>query len=389
MQRLATTLDNCIDCGFTEDDSDRPPFFEVVDHMKKNTLTLISLTLCSALLLSSCGIADLIQKKKAASYQKFSQVFFDYFDTVTTIVGYEEEEAPFQETCAFIEQELAKYDALFDNYNALPKETSMYSINRDAGKAPVTVDAELIELFEMGKEIYALTGGMTDFAMGSVFSIWHEYREEASFDPALAAVPSMEELTEAARHCNIDDVIIDKDSSTIYYADPLLKCDVGAYAKGYAIERITQELIARDKQFYSINVGGNVRTIGQKPDGTDWNIAIQNPDLAAEDAYAEVIHFHDLALATSGSYQRFYYVGDQLYHHIIHPETLFPENNYLSVSVLNTDAGIGDALSTALFNMSLEDGQALVSSLEKTEAMWILPDGSKVYSNGFESYIKK
>ena len=140
---------------------------------------------------------------------------------------------------------------------------------------------------------------------------------------------------------------------------------------------------------YSLNVGGNVRSIGLKPDGSKWTVAVQNPDLSSEESYSEVLSITDLALATSGSYQRFYYVGAKKYHHIINPDTLFPEDDYLSVSVLNTDAGIGDALSTALFNMTLDEGQALVSSLSDTEAMWILADGSKVYSDGFEAYIKK
>ena len=351
--------------------------------MKKRISTFICMMLCTTLFLNGCSVS------KKPVLNKYSQVLFDYFDTVATIVGYEETEEEFHQICSFIESELARYDGLYDNYNTLSSVNNLYVVNRDAGKAPVSVDEDMIKLFTLGKEIYASTNGLTDFAMGSVFSIWHDHREEASFDPANASVPDLAKLEEASLHCNIDDIIIDESASTIAYADPLLKCDVGAFAKGYAIERITQDLIEMGVTHYSLNIGGNVRTIGTKPDGSNWTVAIQNPDLSSEESYSEVISFCDMALSTSGSYQRFYYVGDIKYHHIINPKTLFPEDNFLSVSVLNTDAGLGDAYSTALFNMSLEEGQEFVKNLDNTEAMWILPDGSKVYSDGFEAYIKK
>lgn len=350
--------------------------------MKKNIPTFICMILCAALFLNGCNFS------KGPALNKYTQVLLDYFDTVTTIVGYEETEEEFQKICSYIESELERYDGLYDNYNALASVNNLYVVNQDAGSSPVTVDEDMIRLFLLGKEIYSSTNGLTDFAMGSVFSIWHDHREEAGLDPASASVPSIEELQAAALHCSVDDIIIDETASTIYYADPELKCDVGAYAKGYAIERITRDLIEMGADHYSLNVGGNVRTIGTKPDGSDWTVAIQNPDLTSDESYSEIISFSDMALSTSGSYQRYYYVGDTRYHHIINPDTLFPTDNFLSVSVLNTDAGLGDAYSTALFNMSLEEGQEFVQKLEHTEAMWILPDGSKVYSDGFEAFIK-
>jgi thiamine biosynthesis lipoprotein len=318
---------------------------------------------------------------------KRTYLIMDYFDTSTTIAGYEEDEARFTEVCAYIESELARYDSLYDNYTEIAGVNNLYAVNRDAGNAPVTVDEDLIRLFLLGKEIYTLTDGKTNYAMGAVLSLWHDHREEAESDPENASVPSGEELLAASEHCNIDDVIIDEDASTIYYADPELKCDVGAFAKGYAIERIAEDLVAMGVDHYSLSVGGNVYTIGTKADGSGWKIGLQNPNLDSEESYAEILRFSDFALATSGSYQRYYYVDDVKYCHIIDPDTLYPKDTFLSVSVLSRDAGIGDALSTALFNMTLEDGQALIASLDETEALWILADESKVYSDGFEAYI--
>jgi len=343
--------------------------------MKLRTIPWI--LLAAALLaasLSGCG--KKVPEKRTASY-------FDYFDTVITVIGFEDDETKFSEVCSFIESEFARYDELYDGYDDSSSAHNLYYINRHAGEAPVTVDPDVIGLLKFGKETWELTGGFTNIAFGAVLSIWHEHREAASSDPASASVPSMEELKEAALHCDIRDLVLDEEASTVYYSDPLLRLDVGAIAKGYAIERITGELIDMGLTGYAINAGGNVRTVGPRGDGADWNVAIQNPDLLSEKNYVETLGLTDRALTTSGSYQRYFYVGETKYHHIIHPDTLFPVNTFMSVSVVNPDAGVGDALSTALFNMTLEEGIALIDSLPDTEALWIYGDGSAVYSAGW------
>ncbi|MBP5197696.1 MAG: FAD:protein FMN transferase, partial [Lachnospiraceae bacterium] len=243
------------------------------------------------------------------SLEKYSEVYFDYFDTVTNVIGYEESEEAFLEKCTYVESELKRLDGLYDNYNSLPSGgVNLYYINAHAGEGPVEVDPDVIALFKEGKRIYEVTDGKTNFAFGAVLEIWHNYREEALNDPAGGKVPSLEELTEASKHCNIDDVVIDEENSTVFYKDPLLKCDVGAIAKGYALERISEGLRDMGAVNYTINAGGNVRSIGPKPDGGSWTVAIQNPDTEAEVNYVEVLDITDMALTTSGSYQRFYTV---------------------------------------------------------------------------------
>ena len=349
---------------------------------------ILSVLLCvSTVFTSGCSFGN--PPVNATNKEKYNTVYFDYFDTVTTIIGYAESQEEFNEVCEFIESELSRYDNLYDAYDPFTGIKNMNYVNSNAAFCPVQVNPDLYALFEMGKEIYELTDGMTNYAMGAVYSIWHDHREKATLDPSLASVPELSELQEAASHCNIDDVILDPEKRTVYYADRELKCDVGAFAKGYAIERITESLMEKGITGYSLNVGGNIRAIGAKPDGSLWTFAIANPDSSSDESYIELIETKDTALTTSGSYQRYYTVDGVRYHHIIHPDTLFPVNTFLSVSILNEDAGIGDALSTAVFNMSLEDGQALINSLENTEAMWVLADGSKVYTDGFKDHIKK
>ena len=348
---------------------------------------IISILLALCVLAGFAGCSKQEPAPAGPEKTRYSKSYYDYFDTLSTIVGYEETEEAFLEKCEFIEAELDRYNRLYDIYHAYPDVNNLYKINRDAANGPVETDEGVIKLLDFCREMYDLTQGRTNFAMGSVLAIWHNYREEGNYDPLNASLPPMEDLKAAAEHCDPEDVVIDYESNTVFFADQELKIDVGAIGKGYATERIAQELIEMGVDNYTLNIGGNIRTIGAKADGDGWVAGIQNPDKSSEEQFLLKVKFSGLALVTSGSYQRYYYVGDKKYHHIIDPDTLMPKDDFTSVSILCPDSGIADALSTACFNLSLEQGMALVNSLENTEAMWVEPNGTIHFSEGFESYI--
>jgi 5,10-methenyltetrahydrofolate synthetase len=231
------------------------------------------------------------------------------------------------------------------------------------------------------------TGGAVNIAMGSVLSIWHDCRELGMDDPASAKLPSMERLQEAALHTDIRGLIIDEEACTVTLTDPAMRLDVGAIAKGYAVEAVARSLEEKGIRGYVINVGGNVRTVGTKPEGEPWLVGIENPAEDSQEPYLAYLNLVDRSLVTSGSYQRYYVVNGERYHHIIDPETLMPAQGYLSVSVVCESSADGDALSTALFCMSPEEGMALIESLPGIEAMWVTSDGVRKYSSGFFEYV--
>ena len=234
--------------------------------------------------------------------------------------------------------------------------------------------------------MYEKTDGNVNVAMGSVLKIWHVYRNQGLDNPVKAELPPMGELKEASNHTNIDDLIIDAENNTVYLADPLMSLDVGAVAKGFAVEQIAKYLEDKGITGYILNVGGNVRTIGMA-DKDKWKVGIENPDLYNEEKpYIEYLKLSGESVVTSGSYQRFYVVDSESYHHIIDPETLMPGTKYRSVSVITEDSGLGDAMSTALFIMDYEEGKKIVEKTENLEVMWVLPDGTQLYSSGFEAY---
>ena len=334
---------------------------------------LLALVLCAALSVLGFGCTP--------GQKRYTRTAFELFDTVTVITGYDTSQTEFDEKADALIAFLTEYHQLYDIYHEYAGINNLKTVNDSAGIAPVAVDRRILDLLEFSVEMYRITEGMTNVAMGSVLSLWHTYREEG------VALPPDNALADAAQHMNIDDIVLDRDANTVFLADPLLRLDVGAVAKGYATQQACA--YARDMgwKHLAFSVGGNVAVVGAKGDGSPWTAGVQNPDLEDPDATVCRVALTDGALVTSGSYQRFYTVDGVRYHHIIHPDTRYPENHFVSVSVLCKDAGVADALSTALFNLSYEDGQALVSSLPDTEAAWITPDGKITYTPGFSAAL--
>ena len=320
------------------------------------------------------------------SNQRRSHSYLELFDTVTQIIGYDDEES-FEQSCEAVYSLLEEYHQLTDIYHSYDGVNNVRTINLNAGEA-VSVDEKLIDLLLFAKEMYERTDGLCNIAMGSVLSVWHDYREQGISDPENAALPSMEELSAAAEHCVIENLIIDEQAGTVCLADADMSLDMGAVAKGYAAERAAELLMSMGiTEGYTLNIGGNIRTIGGKQDGSEWQAGIQNPDTESDEPYVLIVSLSDAALVTSGNYQRYYEVDGVRYHHIINPNTLMPENYFSSVSVLAADSGIADALSTALFNVPVEQGKEILEGFGDIQAVWVMPDGSIEYTDGFEEHI--
>ena len=227
----------------------------------------------------------------------------------------------------------------------------------------------MVEFLEYSREIHDLTGGNVNIAMGSVLSIWHKYREIG------AEIPPMNALTEANLHTDITKMVINFEDSTVYLADAKMSLDVGAIAKGYACQKIAEQLEAAGYSSYVLDLGGNLKAIGAKPDGTSWRTAVKNPDIASSEPYIYYFDIADTSVVTSGDYQRYYTVNGVRYHHIINKDTLMPADYFSSVTIITKDSGRADGLSTALFNMDYDSGLALATSIGGVAVVWVTKDG--------------
>ena len=339
---------------------------------------------CAVLMLSAlmagCASAPVKVEPKG-------MVYFNYFDTVSYVYCYINDSAEQFESCsADVAVILEEYHQLFDIYNEYTGINNLCTLNKNAGGEALKVDEKLIDFLLYARELHNRTDGHMNVMMGSVLRLWHDCREAAAEDRENASVPDIKALEDAAKHTSIELLEIDEENCTVRISDPHASIDVGALGKGYAIERAADFLRAEGKLGYVLNVGGNIRIIGTKPDGSGWVTGIKNPKDPS--TIAVNITIADTSCVTSGSYERFFIADGKKYHHIIDPDTLFPAEYFDSVTVITPDSGVADCLSTALFCMSYEEGLKLLESFG-AEALWILPDGEKLYSPGMEQLVNK
>lgn len=321
---------------------------------------------------------------------RYEAEFLRLFDTLTRVVAYAYSKDEFTRQVQIVHDSLEQYHELYDIYNDYEGINNLKTVNDNAGIAPVKVDVRIIELIEYAREWYEKTDGRINIAFGAVLRIWHDYRTAGMEDPEAAELPPLKDLQEAAGHVDFDKVIIDKAGSTVFLEDPDMSLDVGAIAKGYAVEQVGK--IAVENGFTSglISVGGNVRAIGSKEgSGRPWNVGIQNPDSGAKQQDIRIVNLIDQSLVTSGIYERYYTVNGKNYHHIIDPQTLYPTEYYSAVTIISEDSGMADALSTAVFNMPFEKGSEFVESLDGVEALWVLKNNELRYSSHFSDFIKE
>ena len=335
--------------------------------IKRFVSALLTGVLCLGVL-TACGSTQKpASSGVSADAQRYSTIFYDAFDTVTQVIAYCDSEEEFSRQMDALHTDLLEYHRLYDIYNDYDGVVNVKTINDNAGVAPVQVDDKILGMLELARQMYDTTDNK---------------------------LPEQEALDAAARHCDISSLVIDENARTVYLSDPDMSLDVGSVGKGYAVEMAAQAAEARGLKSALISVGGNLRAIGTKPDGSQWSGGVENPWNAsdvytASSSYVSGVNMSDMALVTSGNYQRYYVVDGVRYHHLIDPDTLWPARYFDSVSVLSPDSGAADCLTTGLFCMSLEDGQKLIESLDGVEALWCTPDGEVIQSSGWADHEKK
>jgi thiamine biosynthesis lipoprotein len=340
--------------------------------MKYKKLLLIIISLLISI--SACS------NESNSGYTKYSYEFLGTFDTVIQIMGYAKNADEFEIMAEICQERFVELNKLYDIYNDYDGINNVKSINDNAGIKPVEVQQEIIDLILFSKEWYNKTNRKCNIAMGSVLSIWHDYREKGINNPEEAEIPPLEILKEAMKFTDINKVIINDDNNTVYLEDKNMRLDVGAIAKGFATEIVANELIDKGYTSFIISSGGNVRTVGEPMDRSrkKWGIGIQDPDGNPNDPNEpslDILYINDQSLVTSGDYQRQYEVDGKMYHHLIDPDTLMPAEYFRSVSIVANDSGIADFMSTTIFLTPYEEGRRLLENLG-IDAIWVMKDGT-------------
>lgn len=237
----------------------------------------------------------------------------------------------------------------------------------------VSVDPETAALLQTACEYAALADGLVDPSIGAVSSLW-DFHDTASPD-----IPSDAELTEALSHVDYNKITIQ--GSQVMLAEEGMILDLGFIAKGYIADRMKEYLLTRDVHSAVISLGGNVLTIGTKPDGAPFHIGIQKP-FADTGTSLLTVDIIGQSVVSSGNYERYFKKDGVLYHHILSPLTGYPVDSGLSqVTIISNDSVTGDALSTLCFLSGYEKATALLKAYPDVQAIFVLDDGSVISYN--------
>lgn len=322
----------------------------------KKILSCFFITILLSFTLSGCS------PNKNTRYDKTGT----YFDTVITITLYDADQVPLIDNCF----EMADhYEKLFSR--TIP-DSDVSRINAAHGEF-VTVDEETIELIEYGLHYCELSEGRFDITIGALSDLW-----DITNNPGI--IPEEEDIQNALNTVGYQNLIIEGDQAALTNGDA--KLDLGGIAKGYIADKMKEYLQSEGVTSGMINLGGNVLTIGDKPDGSRYSVAVQKPFDEMNSALA-VLQVSDQTVVSSGIYERYFELDDKIYHHILDTTTGYPvENNLLGVTIICDKSVDGDGLSTTCFSLGLEDGMKLIESMDDTEAVFITDDYELHCSSG-------
>ena len=311
----------------------------------KKKLYLCSL-LCMLFSISLCGC--FFAEPSATQNEKPVTCDFFAMDTYVKAVlnGYDAETA-----ADAMQTEMLRLDSLLSLYRN-DSETA-----RLRGTTSAIVSEDVAALLGQSLRLHQETGGAFDITLFPVSSLW-------GFPHGPYRVPDRDTLAAALARTGMQAIHWDRAARCFRSDNPELTLDFGGIAKGYAAEQMARVLKERRIRHALLNLGGNIKAIGAKPDGSPWRVAIQHPDDA--NGYLGILSVSDLSVVTSGDYERFFEKDKARYHHILDPKTGAPARSGIrSATIVCSDCATADGLSTALFVMG---SQAAVSFWKKDPA---------------------
>lgn len=313
----------------------------------------------------------------------------NYFDTVCRLIVYTDDQERFAGWEYILEERLSELDGKFNIYtNSEDNTNNLKTLNEQAGTKATELDKETMDLLQLGKDAFDKTDGKVNIMLGAVTGLWREARQYSLANPQDSKIPSDEDLENAAKHCDIESLVLDYEAGTAFISDEKASVDVGAIAKGYALDLIVKDLKMAGAENFLLDMGGNIYAAGKNILKDDnWAIGIKNPNPDQETGIIEVLAVKDMTVTTSGSYERGYTHQNINYHHIIDPMTRQPGNIYKSVTIVSADGSWGDILSTALFLTPIKDIESSMSSFKNTEAYFITADDEIISSNNLDLYF--
>ena len=245
-------------------------------------------------------------------------------------------------------------------------------INRNAGISPVAISAETFNLVERSLRISQITQGAFDITYGSIDKrLWN-------FDQQMTALPDKETAKSMVRLINYQNVILDREKSTVFLKEKGMRIGFGGIGKGYAAERAKLIMKQQGVESGVVNASGDLTAWGLQPNGKPWTVGIADP--GARHEVFSYMSITDMAVATSGNYEKFVVIDGKKYSHTINPRTGLPVTGIKSVTIITTNAEIADAMATPVMIMGISTGLNLIDQIKDIEAV-IIDDQDRMYTS--------
>ncbi|SFG34710.1 thiamine biosynthesis lipoprotein [Desulfotomaculum arcticum] len=285
-----------------------------------------------------------------------------YMGTVVTVKAYG------QKAQRAADEGMKRIKDLQDKMTSHAPDGEIHQLNASAGNgAWVPLSSDSIYVLKTALKYAQLSQGSFDVTIGPLVQSWGSFTQNPQ-------IPSPTELDRINKLINYRDMEINEKEKTARLKKTGQMVDLGGIAKGYAGDEVIKIFKAYGIESAFVNLGGNVVVLGEKPDGSPWNVGIQNPG-AQDGGCIGVLEIKDKAVVTSGDYERYFEEGGVRYHHILDPQTGYPsKSGLISVTIVAETSIDADALSTAAFVLGLAEGLELVQSLEGVEAIFITGD---------------
>jgi len=283
---------------------------------------------------------------------------------------------------AEVDKTLKKVNKLMSTYDP---ESELSRFNRSEGQSWYPVSAETKRVLEVALMVGQQSGGALDITVGPLVNLW-------GFGPVKRkeSVPSAKELAAAMEMVGLSQLKLKADPPAVWKEKKGIYCDLSAVAKGYGVNAVAERLASLGVTSYMVEVGGEVRAAGLRPDGQRWRIGVAVPDGSQQ--VSRVIEIGDMSMATSGDYQNYFEKDGKRYSHTIDPIRGRPiEHTLASVTVLHPDCAIADAWATALNVLGPDKGMALAEEM-KLAVLFIVRESAgfvERQSCAMANYIKE
>jgi FAD:protein FMN transferase len=273
---------------------------------------------------------------------------------------------------AAMDQTLEKIKSLEKLLTFNAAEGDIYKLNENAGKQKVELDPETIKIIKKAQQVSELSKGAFDITVGPLVKSW-------GIGTKQDYIPSNEEIKKLIPLINYKDLYVDDRSAGLKRVGQMV--DLGGIAKGYAGDVAIEIYKKNGIKSGFISLGGNVVTLGNKPDGSQWNVGIRNPRPQGDSGGQIVgtVSVTNKAVVTAGDDQRYFEKDGIRYHHILDPKTGYPaQSDLMSVTLITDSSFDADALDTAVFILGLEKGKELLKQYGGVDAVFITKD-KKIY----------